>query len=225
MSKLPELQIGIAQMIERNLSRIWLAAAVAISVAFLTPAAQSQQIRILPAPLVAVIDFKRAVEESEAGKSIIKQINERHRRIQKEIAADTAALEDTKAQLEQQRAVLAPDAFKERWRAFQIRVQEYRRGVQTEQKKLDLMLGQSILKVEAKLAEILRDMAQEMGANLVIDAGPGRGNVLFSDSKLVVTEQAKARLNKLLPDIKVVEPVLKQRPNPQTPRLQVPKVQ
>jgi len=221
MSKLPELQIGIAQMIERNPSRIWLAAAVAISVAFLTPAAQSQQIRNLPAPVVAVIDFKRAVEESEAGKSIIKQINERHRRIQKEIAADTAALEDTKAQLEQKRAVLTPDAFKERWRAFQIRVQEYRRGVQTEQKKLDLMLGQNIMKVEVKLAEILRDMAQEMGANLVIDAGPGRGNVLFSDSKLVVTEQAKARLNKILPDIKVVEPVLKQRPNPQ---LQVPKV-
>lgn len=221
MSKLPELQIGIAQMIERNPSRIWLAAAVAISVAFLTPAAQSQQIRNLPAPVVAVIDFKRAVEESEAGKSIIKQINERHRRIQKEIAADTAALEDTKAQLEQKRAVLTPDAFKERWRAFQIRVQEYRRGVQTEQKKLDLMLGQNILKVEVKLAEILRDMAQEMGANLVIDAGPGRGTVLFSDSKLVVTEQAKARLNKILPDIKVVEPVLKQRPNPQ---LQVPKV-
>lgn len=221
MSKLPELQIGIAQMIERNPSRIWLAAAVAISVAFLTPAAQSQQIRNLPAPVVAVIDFKRAVEESEAGKSIIKQINERHRRIQKEIAADTAALEDTKAQLEQKRAVLTPDAFKERWRAFQIRVQEYRRGVQTEQKKLDLMLGQNILKVEVKLAEILRDMAQEMGANLVIDAGPGRGNVLFSDSKLVVTEQAKARLNKIFPDIKVVEPVLKQRPNPQ---LQVPKV-
>ena len=145
MSKLPELQIGIAQMIEINLSRIWLAAAVAISVAFLTPAAQSQQTRNLPTPVVAVIDFKRAVEESEAGKSIIKQINERHRRIQKEIAADTAALEDTKAQLEQQRAVLAPDAFKERWRAFQIRVQEYRRGVQTEQKKLDLMLGQRIL--------------------------------------------------------------------------------
>ena len=214
-------------MIGRTFGLVCLGAAVATSILCLTFAARSQQagaLPALPAPLVAVIDFKRAVEESNAGKSIIQQINERHQRIQKEIAADTAALEQAKQQLEQQRAVMAPDAFQQRWRNFQIRVQEYRRGIQTEQKKLDLMLGQSILKVEAKLAEILRTMAQEMGANLVVDAGPGRGNVLFSDSQLVVTEQAKARLNQVLPDIKVVEPVLKQRPNPQTPRLQVPKV-
>ena len=68
-------------------------------------------------------------------------------------------------------------------------------------------------------------MAKEMGTNLVIDAGPGRGNILFSDSQLVLTEHAKARLNEVLPDIKVVEPPLKQRSNRQKPRLQVPKVQ
>jgi len=211
-------------MIKRNFGCFCFAALVTVSLFILTSAARSQQSGKLPAPLVAVIDFKRVVEESEAGKSIIRQINERHRRIQKEIAADTSALEETKRQMEQQQSILAPNAFKQRRRDFQIRVQAYRRGIQTEQKKLDLMLGQNIQKVEAKLAEVLREMAQELGANLIIDAGPGRGNILFTDSRIVVTEQAKARLNKVLPQIKVVEPVLKQRPNLQTPTLQVPKV-
>ena len=214
-------------MIGRNLGHGFLGMAIAASIIFTTFVANGQKktggMPALPAPLVAIIDFKRAVEESEAGKSIIRQINARHRRIQKEIAADTTDLEQAKRQLEQQRAVMATDVFKQRWREFQIRFHDYRRGVQTEQKKLDLMLGQSMRKVEVTLAEILKGMAQEMGANLVVDAAPGRGNVLFSDSKLVVTEQAKARLNKVLPDIKVVEPVLKQGQNPQTLRLQVPK--
>ena len=195
-----------------------------MSLFILTSTARSQLSGELPPPLVAVIDFKRAVEESEAGRGIVQQINERHRRIQKEIVADTSALEEAKRLMEQQQAILAPSAFKQRRRDFQIRVQAYRRRIQSEQKKLDLMLGQNILKVEAKLAEILREMAQELGANLIIDAGPGRGNILFTDSRLVVTEQAKVRLNKVLPHIKVVEPVLKQRPNSQAPQLQIPKV-
>jgi outer membrane protein len=215
-------------MVVRNFGTVSLGAAIVASLLFAPFVANGQQTGGLPAPpapIIAVIDFKRAVEESEAGKSIIRQINDRHRRIQKEIAADTTALEETKRELEQQRAVLAPEAFKQRWRDFQMRVQEYRQGIQREQKKLDLMLGQSILQVEARLAEILRAMAREIGSNLVIDAGPGRGNILFSDSQLVLTEQAKARLNEVLPDIKVVEPPLKQRSNRHTPRLQIPKVQ
>ncbi len=215
-------------MIDINIGRIVAAAALAFSLVFQISSANSQQpatLPALPAPVVAVIDFKRAVEDSTAGQSIIRQINVRHARIQKEIANDTAVLEADKRQLDQQRAVLAPDIFKQRWREFQIRVQKYRRDIQTEQKKLDLMLGQSILKVEAELAKILRDMAHEMGANIVVDAGPNRGNILFTDSKLVVTAQATQRLNQILPDIEVVEPVLQQRPVQQTPRLKVPKVQ
>lgn len=215
-------------MLDMKIGRIGAAAAIFVALVLPVSAAQSQQaekVPVLPVPVVAVIDFKRAVEESNAGKSVFRQINEHHQRIQKEIAADTADLENSKRQLEQQRAVLAPEAYKQQWRNFQVRVQEYRRGIQAEQKNLDLMLGQSILKVEAKLAVILRTMAQEMGANIVIDAGPGRGSVLFSDSSLVVTAQAMARLNKELPDIKVVAPVVRQDPASQTPRLQIPKVQ
>ena len=47
-------------------------------------------------------------------------------------------MENSKRQLEQQRAVLAPEAYKQQWRSFQVRVQEYRRGIQTEQKTIFL---------------------------------------------------------------------------------------
>ena len=205
-----------------------IAAGVFLASVLAVPRVEAQQAspdRELPAPIVAVIDFKRVVETSLAGRSVIRQTNERHARIQKEIAKDTAELEAAKQQLERQRAILAPDVFQKNWREFQARVQQYRKSVQIEQRKLDLMLGQNMLRVEAKLVEVLRDIAQELGANIVIDAGPGRGNVLFSDAQLVVTSLAIERLNRALPDIKVEEPVIGAKSAETTPRLRVPKVQ
>lgn len=215
-------------MIENSVGRFVLASVLCVLLVLPLAEARSQQsgqASAIPTPVVAVIDFKRAVEESAAGKSILLQINQRHAQIQKEIAKDTAELEAQKQQLEQQQAILAPEAFKQRRREFQVRVQQYRRDIQTAQKRLDLMMAQSILKIEAKLAEVLRTLAQELGANLVVDAGPGRGSILFSDSQLVITGLAIDRLNSVLPDVTVVEPVVKQRPQQEAPRLQAPKVQ
>lgn len=194
----------------------------------LLPVAHGQELTekgVLPKPVVAVIDFKRTVEESIAGQGVIRQVNERHKRIQTEIAKDTAELERSKQELERQRTLLAPDAFKQRLREFQSRAQQYQRSVQLEQRRLDAMLGQGILVVEAKLTEVLRDIANDIGANIVIDAGPGRGSILFSDSSLIITDLAKSRLDKVLPEVKLKEPTESPKGATQTPRLQVPRSQ
>ncbi len=215
-------------MFDIQVTRIF--ATVALALTLLAPSieAQAQKTsgkRVLPPPIVAMIDFKRVVENSAAGRSIIQQINQRHARTQKEIAKDTAALENSKQELERQRAILAPDVYKSKWRDFQVKVQQYRKSIQGEQRRLDAMLAQGILKVEAKLVEILRELANDLGANIVIDAGPGRGSVLFSDARLVITKEATERLNQVLPDVIVQEPVANTQTEPQKPRLQVPKVQ
>ena len=50
--------------------------------------AQQKAARVLPAPRVAVIDFQRAVRQSAAGLSVVRQINERHAKFQKEIQVE-----------------------------------------------------------------------------------------------------------------------------------------
>ena len=102
-------------MFDMNNRRIL--AAIGVAGLLLAPLSTAQaqkagQERVLPAPVVAVIDFKRAVEGSLAGRSIVRQIGERHARIQKEIAKDTAELEKSKQQLERRRALVAPEVFK-----------------------------------------------------------------------------------------------------------------
>ena len=73
------------------------------------------------------------------------------------------------------------------------------------------------------LAKVLRDFATELGANIVIDAGPGRGTVLFTDALLIVTKDATARLDKVLPDVKVTEPAGFPAAGGAAPQLQIPR--
>lgn len=186
------------------------------------PKPQAKSKRVLPTPVIAVVDFKKAVRESNAGQSILKQINARHAKFQKEIQKMTNQLEKSRQELARQQNILAPDVFAQKRQEFQTKAAQYQRTVQAAQRKLDIMLNHSMRQVEVKLAQVVATIANELGANLVIDAGQGRGDVLFTHPDLLITEAAKERLNKLLPDVKVVEPTMKPAPGAaQKPRLQV----
>jgi outer membrane protein len=168
--------------------------------------APAQQ-RTLPPPVIAVIDFKRVITESKAGKSVVNQINQRHAQFQKEIQQITSQLEQSRQELSRQQSVLAPDVFAQKRQEFQKKAGDYQRTVQEAQKKLDIMLRQGMGTVENSLRQVVAQVAAQMGANIVIDAGLGRGDVLFTEASLVITNEALHRLNQVLPDVKVVEPV------------------
>jgi len=219
------VEARVIGMMGFGLSRIFsTVAATAMLFCIAAPAtAQEKAPRTLPAPRIAVIDFQRAVRESAAGKSVVRQINERHAKFQKEIQATTTQLEQDRQELSRQQTVLAPEAFQQKRRQFQLRAQAYQKNVQQAQRQLDRMYRQGLITVEVALAKVLRDLATELGANIVIDAGPGRGTVLFTDALLIVTEDATARLDKVLPDVKVTEPVAQAATDGAAPRLQVPR--
>ena len=202
-------------------------AAIVTAMVFLwsaTPlSAQQESVRKLPMPRIAVIDFQRAVRQSAAGKSVVRQINERHAKFQKKIQTTTDQLEQARQELTRQQTILVPQVFQEKRRKFQLEAQEYQKNVQQAQRQLDAMLRQGMTKVEVALAKVLRDLATELGANIVIDAGPGRGTVLFTDALLIVTEDAKVRLDKVLPDVKMPEPAQLPAGSGAPPTLQIPR--
>ncbi len=207
----------------RDFKRLFPVIAIAVAMVFVAPSLRAQEkSRAMPAPRIAVIDFQRAVRESAAGQSIIRQINDRHAGFQKEIGKVTAQLETSRQELGRQQALLAPEIFRQKRKEFQTKAQRYQKFVQQARKKLDVMFRQGMKKVELKLAKVLREIANERGANIVIDAGPGRGNVLFTDALLVVTDEAKTRLNAVLPDVKVVEPEKGAESTESAPRLNMP---
>lgn len=171
--------------------------------------AQATKPAPLPAPVIGVIDFVRTVRSSSAGQDIIAQINEQHAAYQKEIQAVTAALEQSRQELARQQTLLDPKVFSERRTKFQDEARRLQQNVKKIKKQLDAAFAKGMKQVEIVLAEVLSEIAEEKGINLIMNAGRVQGTVLFVNSRLVVSDEALKRLNARLPKVDLKLPKAK----------------
>ncbi len=156
----------------------------------------------LKAPVVAVVDVQRIMQESSASKGIQKAIESQRDSYQKEIQTLEDKLQSAENELRKQQTVLAPDAFAAKRRDFEKQVADVQRTVQTRKRTLDTAFNDAMGHVQKTMLEIVQDIADERGANVVI---PRNLLVLFA-SNLDVTEPVLERLNKQLPTVAVTIP-------------------
>ena len=156
----------------------------------------------LKAPLVAVVDVQRIMQESSASKGIQKAIESQRDSYQKEIQSLEGKLQNAENELRKQQTVLAPDAFAAKRRDFEKQVADVQRTVQARKRTLDTAFNDAMTNVQKTMLEIVQDIADERGANVVI---PRNLLVLFA-SNLDVTEPVLERLNKQLPTVAVTIP-------------------
>ncbi|HYG88250.1 MAG TPA: OmpH family outer membrane protein [Azospirillum sp.] len=201
-----------------------LAAATALSAAVLfplsanaqqqgqKPAAQPAQAQPAPAatnkgeplkaPVVAVVDVQRVMQESTASKGIQKTIESQRDTYQKEIQTLEDKLQNAESELRKQQTVLAPDAFAAKRRDFEKQVADVQRTVQARKRTLDTAFNDAMGHVQKTMLDIVQSIADERGANVVI---PRNLLVLFA-SNLDVTDTVLERLNKQLPAVAVTIP-------------------
>ncbi|WP_448187395.1 OmpH family outer membrane protein [Azospirillum sp. sgz301742] len=156
----------------------------------------------LKAPLVAVVDVQRIMQDSTASKGIQKAIESQRDSYQKEIQTLEDKLQTAENELRKQQTVLAPDAFAAKRRDFEKQVADVQRTVQARKRTLDTAFNDAMSHVQKTMLEIVQDIADERGANVVI---PRNLLVLFA-SNLDVTEPVLERLNKQLPTVAVTIP-------------------
>jgi len=156
----------------------------------------------LNAPVVAVVDVQRVMQESTASKGIQKAIESQRDAYQKEIQTLEDKLQTAENELRKQQTVLAPEAFAAKRRDFEKQVGEVQRTVQTRKRTLDTAFNEAMGHVQKTMLDIVQRIADERGANVVI---PRNLLVLFA-SNLDVTESVLERLNKQLPTVAVTIP-------------------
>ena len=156
----------------------------------------------LKSPVVAVVDVQRIMQESSASKGIQKAIESQRDSYQKEIQTLEDKLQNAENELRKQQTVLAPDAFATKRRDFEKQVADVQRTVQERKRTLDTAFNEAMTNVQKTMLEIVQDIADERGANVVI---PRNLLVLFA-SNLDVTENVLERLNKQLPTVAVTIP-------------------
>ena len=184
----------------RSLKAMYMAMAAIATLSLAVPAVRSAE--KAPAAVIVVVDFQNVLRQAVASKRVGEQIEKQRVVFQGEIQKLEAQLRAQEEDLKQQRAVLAPEAFNQRARDWQERAAAAQQQVQIRKRQLDEAFNEAMLKVREVLLQVTKEIASEVGANLVLP----RSEIVFVDDKFDVSKDALARLDKRLTTVAVKIP-------------------
>ncbi len=174
------------------------AGAVMAGVAITSPAVSAQETKTdLKAPVIAVVDVQKIMQESNASKGVSKSFESLRETYQKEISSLEDKLRKSEEELRKQQTVLAPDALATKRRDFEKQVADVQKTVQTRKRALENALNEAMAVVHKSMVEVVAEVARERGANLVL----ARQQFVLVDTQLDVTETVMERVNKKLPQV------------------------
>ena len=174
-------------------------AAVAICIALASAGPVRAQSQPLPAPVILIVDLQQILQDAKAAKAVQAVINQEFSSYTKEVAQQEDELQKSRAELERQRAILAPDAFNTRARDLQQRYDELGQIVQGRRQALQQSLNEAMVKVKNAALEVIADAVKERRANLVIE----KQAVEFEAEGMDITPDAITRLDQKLASVPV----------------------
>ncbi len=153
---------------------------------------------IAPA-VVAVIDYQRLLRESEAAKSIRRQVETQRRAYEAEVEAERERLSAADRRLNQERDDLPPEIYRERRRAFEEDVAEVQRLVQERRRQLDAASSAAFQRIRDTVVQIIDSLSDRYRFNLVLP----RSEVLVFAPEIDLTADVMAELNRRLPQVDI----------------------
>ena len=151
----------------------------------------------LKAPVIAVIDVQKIMQESSASKGITKSFESLRDSYQKEISALEDKLRKTEDELRKQQTVLSPEELATKRRDFEKQVADVQKTVQNRKRALETSLNEAMAVVHKTMVDVVADISRERGANLVL----ARQQFVLVDTQLDVTDTVMERVNKKLPQV------------------------
>jgi outer membrane protein len=153
-----------------------------------------------PQPKIVVIDRGAIMQFSKVGQDIAKQMQTYANQAKSDLSAQGKALQAEGRNLQQQVAILAPEAKQKRLEAFRAKEEALQGAAARKDEQLKLAFGQARQAMEQQLGPILQQLVKERGANLVLDK---QAVVFANNNGFDITGEAINRLNQKLPSFKV----------------------
>lgn len=150
---------------------------------------------------VGVIDTQKVIKGSTAARSIRPQMEKLKKVYRTKFKKTEESLQKTKKELQKQRAIM-PDGYSKKLKAFQNRMRTTQRQVQNVNRMFDRALANSMRRVHKTLNNITMEVALEKKLKFVF---PKRV-VIYNEEKSDITMEVLRRLNKRLPQVKVIMP-------------------
>ncbi|TAN45219.1 MAG: OmpH family outer membrane protein [Nitrospirae bacterium] len=141
---------------------------------------------------IGVVDVRKALFESEAGKRASADLDVLVKAKQTAIDEKAKAIDKMKADLERQASAISVDARKAKEAEMERLVRDYQRiaaDSQADLKKKEAELSDDILK---EIFDVINKLAQEEKYSLIVEKLAG---IVYSDKALDITEKVIARYN------------------------------
>jgi outer membrane protein len=154
----------------------------------------------VPVPKILVINRGQILQFSKVGQDIGRQVQALASQAKADMAAQSRALQAEGAALQQQVAILAPDAKQKKIAAFQAKEQSLQAAAQRKEVQIQGGLDAAQRTVAGALEPILSTLMQQRGANMILD----KSAVVFANSSAFdITQAAIDQLNQKMSTIKV----------------------
>jgi outer membrane protein len=140
---------------------------------------------------IAVVEFQRLFENSDAGQEIKAQLTEKGQKMEQELKAKGAEIEEIKQRLERESLVMSKDMREEKEREFRIKIND----IKTLQKKYeaDLQGFQNELmgSLQKDTLEIIDEIGKAEGYLLIMD----KRGVLYAPGNVDITDEVIKKYN------------------------------
>lgn len=147
-----------------------------------------------PAQPILTVNSERMFLNSDFGKRVAAEIEQRGNELAAENRQIEAELAAAEQELTERRAGLTPEAFRPLADAFDARVQEKRAAQAAKSRALNALLDQEREVFLTAAGPVLQDLIMDLGASVVLE----RRSVFFSTNSSDITAEAIARLNAVL---------------------------
>lgn len=174
-----------------------LAATIAGAFCLTAPGPARAQQNALPEAVVIIIDGVKITQVSLVGQDIARQIETLRGTIETEIAAEQKQLQAEGEELQGQFTVLPPAQFEPRRRAYDTKIQAFRRKVDEKQAVVQRALTLANNEIERSMRPILREIMNRRSANFVFD----KAQIALAGPGIDVSDEVIEMLDKKLPTL------------------------
>ena len=178
----------------RSLRRGAIALLLLVASSQLQPAALAQE---TSAPAIAIIDMQQILRESAAVRSMQAERERFLGSYQGSLLKMEEEIRHTQQELQRQRSVLSAEAYTKKRLDLEREIAGLQRGIKEQRRVLDAAFGRGMDQVRLVLVEVVKEIAQQRGADLVLT----KANVVLVRPDLEITELALEGLNRRLPSV------------------------
>lgn len=151
---------------------------------------------------IGVIDIPAILRQSTAAQALQRQMQEEQDSYQAMTEERQRELQESEEAIERDRASLGAQAYADRRREFQERVDRTTFEFRARRRQIDEAFNDASGEINRTLLEVIEQLARDNGIGMVIR----REAVLYQRSVLDVTAAAARALNEKLPEVEVALP-------------------